>query len=231
MPDSIAIGQDVVIQDKDKIHHITNVLRKKIGDELRLFNAKDGEFVSQIAHIAKNQMIFAVNEATEKKLPDKPLFLAMSLIKADRMNEAIKAAVQLGVSDIIPVISARTQYRQVASDKLVKIIIQSVEQSERLAVPTLHSPIKLEQLPKMNGIDQIIFANEAEQSQNIANANFKLDDNICVLIGPEGGFTKDESEYLSKYEHISSVSLGHNVLRSEVAAITALACIQMLRSC
>ena len=157
------------------------------------------------------------------------LVLALCIIKQDRMIEAIKSAVQLGVTRIIPVISERTQYSKIPIEKIERCILQSVEQCERFVPPVLEKEIKLVSFCEAFNNEQIIFASESERENNkIVNIN-KIHDKPIILIGAEGGFSDVEIEMVKSMSKVESVSLGRTVLRAEVAVAAALACVSMIR--
>ena len=147
----------------------------------------------------------------------------------DRFIEALKAAVQQGVTEIIPVISERTQFRSINQQRLTKCIIESVEQSEGFVIPVLRLPVNLKEFCNISGVDQIIFANEEESGEVKISSIKKFEENIAILVGPEGGFSSNEKEKLISNPKIISVSLGNRVLRSEVAAISIVACVNLIR--
>ena len=156
------------------------------------------------------------------------LLLAIAIIKPDRFIEAIKAAVQLGVTKIIPIVSERAQYKSINHERIMKCIIESTEQSERLIPPILNEPIKLQDFILTPDIQQIIFANENEESIKI-NSIKKFAISVAVMIGPEGGFSDNEQRMLLQNEKIVSVTLGETILRSEVAVSSLIACVNLMR--
>lgn len=224
---SLVKNQIIYIVDH-RLHYLSSVIRLKKGQYIRMFNEHDGEFIAQVVSINKKEITFKVIDNLRVIIEEPTFILALCIIKLDRFLEAIRAAVQLGVTKIIPVISSRVQLKTIPRDKIENILQQSTEQSERLKVPLLADPISLEELVKKTDIEQIVFANENEiESQTISTIKCWRK-NLCVLIGPEGGFTDQEIKSLDQ-PNIMSVSLGATVMRTEIAAIVALACVKMMR--
>ncbi len=224
------ISKNQIIRiDGDNFHYLKTVIRLRRNDNFRLFNDQDGEYLVRVEEINKNQIIINVIDLIRNISAEPKLILAISIIKNDKMIEAIRGAVQIGVTAIIPVISSRTQIKTVNKDKLDRCVIESVEQSERFVRPILYDPIPLEQLCKLDIGEQIIFANESEHAAKKLS-NITISNNPVFLVGPEGGFTESEIAMLTSSEKVHSISLGSNVLRTEIAAIAGLACIQMLRN-
>jgi 16S rRNA (uracil1498-N3)-methyltransferase len=224
----IAKNQIITLSD-DIFHYCKSVLRMKISEEFRLFNSIDGEFKAEIRAINKRDLQVFIGQKLREVEHQNPLILAMCIIKPDRFTEALKAVVQQGVTEIIPVISVRTQFRSINQQRLTKCIIESVEQSEGFVIPVLRLPVNLKEFCNINGVDQIIFANEEESGGVKISSIKKFEENIAILVGPEGGFSPSEKEKLISNPKIISVSLGNRVLRSEVAAINMVACVNLMR--
>lgn len=224
---SLAENLSVVI-DGDDFHYLKTVMRLRVGHEFRLFNAVDGEFLAKVSVVNRSSLEVEIESLLRVSEPEKPLILALAIIKPDRMTEAIKGAVQLGATTIIPIISERTQYKKIAKERYDRCIIQATEQSERFVPTELLPEISLSEFLKANK-SQIIAACESEDSsKKIANIS-KIENEVSVLVGPEGGFSEAEVEMLNSMDNVHSVSLGKSVLRSEIAVISALACVQMVR--
>ncbi|HJK85283.1 MAG TPA: RsmE family RNA methyltransferase [Candidatus Megaira endosymbiont of Stentor roeselii] len=224
----IAKNQIITLSD-DIFHYCKSVLRMKISEEFRLFNSIDGEFKAEIRAINKRDLQVFIGQKLREVEHQNPLILAMCIIKPDRFTEALKAVVQQGVTEIIPLISERTQFKSINQQRLTKCIIESVEQSEGFVIPVLRLPVNLKEFCNINGVDQIIFANEEESGGVKINSIKKFEENIAILVGPEGGFSPSEKEKLISNPKIISVSLGNRVLRSEVAAINMVACVNLMR--
>ncbi len=215
--------------DGEIFHYLKNVLRLKIFREIRLFNQNDGEFKAQITEVNKKKLTIIINDKLRDVEIEKPLTLAISIIKQDKFLQAISASVQLGITKIVPIISERTQFKDINKERITKYIIETVEQTERFTIPKLCDVTTLKDFCNNPISEQIIFANEEEFSeQKITNVQ-KLKNNIALLIGPEGGFSGDEKIMLKSNPKILSISLGKNVLRSEVATIYLISCINLLQ--
>ncbi|MDN3030902.1 MAG: 16S rRNA (uracil(1498)-N(3))-methyltransferase [Candidatus Tisiphia sp.] len=213
---------------EDHSHYLKTVLRLKIGDHFRIFNGIDGEFIAQITDITKNNLHVELTNILRKTIIEPELTLGISIIKSDRMLDAIDMAVQLGVTKIIPLITERSQFRNVNNQKLMKCIIESTEQSERLIPPILMPLTSLSLFLDQNLNNSIIYANENEDENNtllkIMPTSYS---NISVIVGPEGGFSPNELKILSLRPNSLSISLGANVLRTETAVAACLAQIKL----
>jgi 16S rRNA (uracil1498-N3)-methyltransferase len=212
----------------ERFHYIKTVLRMKAGEKFRVFNGNDGEYLAEITQIKKDAIMVCIKELFRACSQEKKLSLAICLIKPDLMQGAIKAAVQLGVTEIIPIISERTQTKIINSEKTNKAIMQATEQSERFEPPLLQNAITLDELLEKSADWQIIFTNEEETNNSIKDIK-SWQEQIMLLVGPEGGFTESEQIMINNQVNTISVSLGNNVLRSETATIAALASIVLIR--
>jgi 16S rRNA (uracil1498-N3)-methyltransferase len=226
--DSLYKNQILRIEN-DLFHYLKSVIRMKPGARMRIFNQKDGEFLAVIAEIGKNHILLRSEDQQRDASQDKPLALALCMIKPDRMHDAIRMAVQIGVTKIMPIISEYTQYKNYSPDKINKIILEAVQQSERFSVPQLHSPMHLSVMLEQHQERQIIFASESiDCAQKITD--LPIGQEPIILIGPEGGFSDKETAFLAAAPNVKAVSLGQNVLRSETAVAVALGCAQMCRT-
>lgn len=228
---SICKNQTIKIENED-FHYLKSVMRLKKSDVFRLFNSVDGEFIAKIEGLDGK---FCVNVRVESQIrsaiKEKDLILGLCLIKPDRMTEAIKSAVQLGVTKIIPLLSERTQYKRINKEKIEKCIIGATEQSERFKPAELLQEMQLSEFCKLPEIEQVIFACESEVNTNMVVDIKRMKKVIAVLIGPEGGFSEKETSLVKSYDHVCPVSLGDTVLRTETAVSAVLACVQMIRHC
>jgi 16S rRNA (uracil1498-N3)-methyltransferase len=199
-------------------------------DIFRLFNETNGEFIVKIKEIAKSHISLNVESYIRNAPEEKDLILALCIIKHDRMVEAVKAAIQLGVTKIIPIISERTQINKMNYQKFSRVILQSTEQSERFKPAELETETTLENFCNLPDIEQIIFACESKEGcSNILTLKPKKQ-KIAVLVGPEGGFSTQERGKIKSYTHVQAASLGDTILRTETAVTAALTCITLGRT-
>jgi len=227
---SICKNQTLKIENED-FHYLKSVMRLRKSDVFRLFNEADGEFIVRVEEVVgKSYVSVCVESQIRCVATERELILGVCLIKPDRMIEAIKSAVQLGVTKIIPLLSERTQYKKMNKEKVEKCIIQATEQSERFKPAEWLQEMQLIDFCKLPKIEQIIFACESEIEINSIIDISKLKQALAVLIGPEGGFSENETCLIKSYDHVCPISLGNTVLRTETAVTATLACVQMIRN-
>lgn len=200
----------------------------RVGEKFRVFNQLDGEYIAEIVSIGRSRLSAKVGDFLREVTHQNKLTLAMCIIKPDKMIEALKAATELGITEFIPIISDRTQFKEINFTKLNKVLAGAIEQSERFDLPLISEIMSLDNLIATRKNQQIIFANEEESHRLIRDIE-NWQDEVILLIGPEGGFTSEEKQKLIGVNNIISISLGVNVLRCETAALAGLACINMMR--
>ena len=207
--------------DKAQSHYLGHVLRLNSGDQLRVFNGRDGEWLCSIDYIGKKDgQARAMECIRPQPEPSKGITLLCAPIKKHRMDFMIEKAVELGAHAIHPVLTQNTDVRKVNDERITQQIIEAAEQCERLNIPTL-KPISA--LNKALNEYSTIYA-ALERIDGIPHiSEIKADGGAAFLIGPEGGFGAEEIDLLRQHKNIVSVSLGDDILRAETAALYGLA--------
>ena len=208
---------------KDQNHYLKNVLRRKKGDNMRVFNAKDGEFIAKIEEMGKKSGVIRLeSHLFDQKHPKNRVFVLFCPIKKQKMDFLIEKAVELGATDLVPVISERTQYSKINDDRLHAQMMEAAEQCERMDIPHLHDAQKLEKrITEWDGPD-IYACIESDEVERVSVLPDQHQD-VAFLIGPEGGFTHGEAAWLSDKDYIHPLSLGSRILRAETAVLFCLA--------
>jgi len=227
----LVIDQDIDLPT-ELAHYVTNVLRLKIGSPIVLFNGDGNDYPSEIVDIVKRKACAVVNAQISINL-ESPLYihLGQAVSKGERMEIAIQKAVELGVSEITPIVS---EYCNVKIDisrwqkKLAsweKLIISACEQSQRNKIPKLNPVINMQQwLGQSCELSKIILAPGA--STYLSNLP-KPQKGFRLLIGPEGGFSKQEV-YTATETGYQACNIGSRILRTETAAVSSIAILQSL---
>ena len=208
--------------------YLASVMRQTVGDELRVFNGRDGEWRAQICVIGKRAVsLLAMGQVAPQSFgPD--LDLVIALVKRARLEAIVEKATELGARRIRPVITARTNADHTRVDRLRAIAVEAAEQSGRLDAPNLDAPVKLDALlADWDGGRRLLFCDEAGDAPAAADALAGLAGAgnagaWAILIGPEGGFTPNERQHLRDLPFATAVSLGPRILRADTAAISAL---------
>ena len=208
--------------DKSQSHYVNKVMRVKVDEVFSLFN-RSGEWEAKILNISKSIVEFNITKQLRQKESKKELWLAFSPIKSNYFNFMIQKATELGVTKFLPIIFDRTVVRKINKERLEKVIIEAVEQSNRINVPLIEDPQSLKNLLSNEKMD-LIFTDLNSQNQKLDLE--KLTNNpICIIIGPEGDFSEEEKEEILTFKNVQPIKINENILRSETAVISALSII------
>lgn len=204
-------------------HYLGQVLRRGIGDAVRLFNGRDGEWQARITELRHSRMVLMVEARLRPQELDPDLWLVFALLKRDATDLVVQKATELGASALWPVFTERTNAARVNEARLAAIAVEAAEQCERLTVPVLHPPRRLPDLlaswPPGRKLYAAIERSTAAPPHPAANP-------AGLLVGPEGGFTPAELDAMLRHPFVTVVGLGPRILRAETACVAGLALLQ-----
>lgn len=198
----------------DQMHHATRVLKIPINGIVKCFNGKFGEWKCEVVNINK-QMVKCI-QPIEKNISCHGPIIACAIINHVRFFWMLEKATELGVSEIIPVITQYTQYKKFNTDKAMQIIQHASEQCGRLDLPVLHPAIEL--CDFFNTTNKKILVGDVGDHSSSLEDVIQMDS--MFLIGPEGGFSEQDKSIITKKSEF--FSLGCNILRSETAVIASI---------
>ena len=213
-------GAEIALAD-GQAHYLLHVMRCTAGDLVRVFDGAAGEWTARIAAARKATAVLAVEAQTRVQDAEPDLWLAFAPLKRDTTDLLVQKATELGVSALLPVFTERTSAARINLDRLCAIAVEAAEQSERLSVPEVRTPARLDALLAGWPAGRRL----AAALERTAPAAFPQTAG-GLLVGPEGGFSPHELELIRRSPFICPVSLGARVLRAETAAIVGLALIQ-----
>jgi 16S rRNA (uracil1498-N3)-methyltransferase len=212
--------------NKEQSNYLGNVLRCREGQELFLFNNDDGEFKA----IYKNKNTLEIAEQTKAAATPARLTLIFAPVKFGKIDALAQHATELGISCLQPVQTRFTQIARINYERLKANCVEAAEQTGRVNVPEVNEIESLDKLiANWDVMQKIIFCDDSLESEPIATALAKLPKNewgYAILVGPEGGFAKDETEMLKKKDFVVPVTMGKRLLRAETAALAALSAFQ-----
>ncbi len=210
---------EVLELGSDHAHYLKNVLRKTIGDTVRVFNGHDGEWLAEIKDIKKRSGYLTLLQCIRQQDTDvfAPVSLYFAPIHKTRLTVLIEKAVELGVNRLVPVLTNRTEYRKINDERMRAHIIEAAEQCERLDVPVLEN-VRLFR----DCLDDDLFVCLERSSETQSIGSFDFSKGGAFMVGPVGGFDDDERAFLQTRENVKLISLGERVLRCETAALAAL---------
>ncbi|XOV81416.1 MAG: 16S rRNA (uracil(1498)-N(3))-methyltransferase [Aestuariibacter sp.] len=228
-PELLHVDQMVTLS-KDASNHVINVLRLKNEHPVVLFNGDGNEYSAELQIIGKRQaealVLSKLSISVESSLE---IHLGQGISKGDRMDFVIQKAVELGVTEITPLITERCVVKlnqerwQKKSQQWQKIAISACEQCGRNFLPTIHSPMPLQEWMQQS-TRQLRLTLNPKADKRLLQLNLPRD-GVRLLIGPEGGLS-DSEVYQSEQNGFHDVSLGPRVLRTETAALATLAILQ-----
>lgn len=206
----------------EQTHYLKTVMRRPDGAQLRLFNSREGEWLGTLHFAGKKDGSVALQR--QIRLPASralTLHLVFAPIKKDRMDFMVEKAVELGVTDLHPVLTQYTTIRDVNEARMIRQIQEAAEQCERLDVPKLHPLQSLKDFIKTWRGTPLLAALEREEAPYIGSLS-PIPPETGLIIGPEGGFSEDERLLLTQPDWVKAVNLGEQILRSETAALFGL---------
>lgn len=232
------VNEQIVRIIGDDFHHITRVMRMNIGDKIIVVNENGETAVTKISEITNDSVIGIVVEwkNEDKELPI-TVTIASGLPKGDKLEWIVQKGTELGATEFIPFVAARSVVKwdnKKASkkiDRLQKIAKEAAEQSHRTRIPIIHESMTLLELIQCGerfDYKLIAYEEEAKQGEKAKFAEvlskMKAGQSLLFVFGPEGGLTSEEVDKLSEAGFISC-GLGPRILRTETAPLYALAAI------
>jgi len=218
-----------VVLDKPQAHYVGTVMRQGVDDSLILFNGRDGEWIGQIQEIKKNLALVHLKEQTRPQTAGPDIQLLFAPVKKTQNAMIVQKATELGVSQITPVQTLRTNSDKIRRDKMRLQVIEAAEQSERISIPDIADPQKLNvALDLLEEDRMLIFCHERLAEGGAISILSKLAEyqKFAVLIGPEGGFSDEERTKILSCDQAHAICLGPRILRAETAVISALSLLQ-----
>ncbi|MGE5521218.1 MAG: RsmE family RNA methyltransferase [Candidatus Dadabacteria bacterium] len=206
--------------DEDTSKYLVNVLRRKIGDEVILTDGKGTKAFGSISDDNRKRSVIKVHSTVleEKRKPH--ISVAISLIKnSSRFEWFLEKAAEIGVNEIIPCISRRTEKQNFKPDRMKSILVSAMLQSQQTWLTQLHQPLTLQEIFRINA-EQKYIAHCLEDNKQHLSTLIQNNISSLVLIGPEGDFTTEEIQSAIEHDFIP-VTLGDTRLRTETAGIVA----------
>lgn len=207
----------------DQSRYLTQVMRLGVGDQLLVFNGRDGEWRASLVEVLKKGVILRAEDLVRPQTLGPDLELIVAVVKKARVETIVEKATELGASRVRLVITRRTNTDRLRLDRLDMIAQEAAEQTGRLDVPMVDDPVKLEAvLDGWNPSRRLMFCDETGGSPAMKALAGAGEGPWAILIGPEGGFSPEEGERLRGLTFATAVSLGPRILRADTAAITAM---------
>lgn len=231
--DDIGAGRAVALAP-GQAHYLKNVMRLAPGDDVVLFNGRDGEWQGRIAELGRGAGSVSAESLRRPQAAEPDIWLLFAPIKRAPGDFLIQKAVELGVSRLQPVLTRQTDVARFNVARARSTAIEAAEQCERLTLPDIRDPARLDAiLDRWPASRTLLVCAESgplrpirEVLEALTASGGAVPTETALLVGPEGGFATSELDALRKLPFVRAVGLGPRVLRAETAALAALACWQ-----
>jgi 16S rRNA (uracil1498-N3)-methyltransferase len=222
----------------DEHHHLSRVARIKPGEEVWLFDEQGTNYLAKVEEIKKDMTRLSILQILDKNKPKIKITLAQALLKSKKMDIIIQKSTELAVTNIIPVVTARTIVKvkekiRKKIERWKKIALEAAKQSQRSFLPSILPPMSIEKLIERRREEKklLLSENRGRYLRDIlienSGSELKMQEpasSVLILVGPEGGWTDEEEKYILNHGY-EAVSLGGQILRAETAALCSLALI------
>ena len=210
---------------KEHTHYLVNVMRAKRGANVNFFN-KNGEWLSEIVFLEKDRVEVKFLSKIKENTNTLNVELAICLVKKNAMEIILQKATELGIRKIIPIISERTEVKEINFERANKIVIEATEQSNQLEPPQISEILNLKDFLNINR-NKIFFA-DISSDYSLEKKDFKEGETVTVLVGPEGDFSPIERELILNGSNTIAFSLSKNILRTDTAVISAISLVNFI---
>lgn len=216
-------GKTFDVSDKDLIHQWKSVFRYNVGSQVIVFNGDGNDYLCMITSLRAMGASLEVYKQTKKPIlaGGKNVWLCAALIKKDNFELVVEKAVELGVSNIVPILCEHSEKKKINEKRVEKISIEASEQSGRGDIIKIHKTMTLQELFASGVLPQEKFALDPSGKSWSEYEKLSLQPSVAVFVGPEGGFSPKEIEFFRTY-NVNIVSLGSQILRAETACIAIL---------
>ena len=234
LPPELIIRGSGIVLPPDKSRHLATVLRCAEGDEISVIDGKGRSYLARVTAILKKSVhVDILREVHTDTEPKVNILLCPAVLKGDKTDYVMQKATELGVKEIVPLITERCQVRESRrTARWHKIAEEAAEQCGRAVIPVIHEPAAFEDFLKqaVSGSEYagLIFMEDGGLPPDEALARTgRVNHRILVLIGPEGGFSPSEA-VMAEQAGFCRATLGAGILRADTAAVAAVALTRFL---
>ncbi len=194
-------------------HYIFKVMRQTSGNKIYLFNQNDGEFDAEIIEISRNSCVCKILKQVQSFVPPAVYTTCIfSIIKPKNIELILQKCTEIGVRKFIPLYTSRSISSSINYKRLNSIAVEAAEQCGRIDIPVIAEVTTLKYLPqKLEGTETVLLHQNGSNTVSFQNTN------RAIIVGPEGGFTNDELDFMTDFT--KSIKISQNILRAETACI------------
>lgn len=219
-----------IFLNEEQTHYLKNVVKYSPQDILLCFDNKSGEYICDIISFTKKTTEVLIKSKTKEYYQTPDIWLLFAPLKKDKTDFVIEKSTELGVRKIIPTLTRYTITNNIKTERYLAQAIEAAEQSRRTDIPEISSPKTLNDiLSSWDKERTLYFMDETLQSRPfLEQLQTSTSQKSAILIGPEGGFSKEELTILRTKPFAQGATLGPRILRAETAALASLSCWQMI---
>lgn len=223
----LADGMDVALE-KAQSHYLSNVMRLKVGDAVRVFNGQDGEWLCTIHELTRRSCSLRADSQTRQQISLPDIHYLFAPLKHARLDYMVQKATELGAALLQPVLTEYTNVSRIKLERMQANAIEAAEQCNLLSIPSVREPERLGAiLDDWDPQRRLIFCDEAAAVASPLTVLEGLSTGpVAILIGPEGGFSPAERSRLLGHPCVTAISLGPRVMRADTAGTAAMALVQ-----
>ena len=223
VPDDLALGA-VLSPVPDQARYLTTVMRQAVGDEILVFNGRDGEWRARLTETDRRGCRLRLEGLERPQASGPDLDLLIAVVRRGRLETIVEKAAELGVRRVRLLLTERTNADRVRLPRLEAVATEAAEQTGRLDVPVIEDAVKLGAvLEAWDPGRRLMFCDEAgDAPQALEALRDQAGGPWAVLIGPEGGFSPAERARIRALAGATPAGLGPRILRADTAAIAAL---------
>jgi len=221
-------GGVVIDLDRNQSNYLGNVLRLSKGDTILVFNGRDGEWSATFGG-DRRRVTLKLTAQTRKQDRPADIRYAFAPLKHARLDYMVQKVVEMGATELVPVITQHTQVNRVNAERMRANVIEAAEQCGILTIAAVRDPVTLDKFLSIRDAERLlVFCDEdADPVDPIAPLRAAAPAaGIDLIIGPEGGFADAERRSLLAQPRTIRLSLGRRILRADTAAVAALALVQ-----
>ena len=215
---------------EEEARHCVQVLRHRVGDEVHLIDGKGGFYRGDIVEAGKKHCVVQIEEAQQEygKRAYRIHLVVAPTKNNSRLEWLLEKATEIGIDEITPVYCAHSERRVVKPARLEKVLLSATKQSLKAYLPQLHPMLPFPDfLDTLSSGQQKYIAYLGDGVKGSLKDNYRPGTDVCILVGPEGGFSPEEAE-MAMAKGFQPVSLGPSRLRTETAGLAAVHTIQLM---
>lgn len=214
------LTSDIITLNEDTSRHVVQVLRMKPSERLQLTDGAGNLLTAEIIDDHKKRCTVRIVEREFVPGKTQQVSVGIALLKnANRYEWFLEKATEIGVTEIIPLLSDRTEKQHFRYDRMKQILVSAMMQSKQVWLPVLHEPTPVSKVIEKSAFNTRLIAH-CEEEQKASVTDFRKAESVQILIGPEGDFTREEIS-LALNHHYKPVTLGATRLRTETAGVVA----------